>query len=89
MTEFIEVTINKMSTVNGGKLVTINTDDIIYFEPFCRTNKTEILVNGEKRPFIVEESYDEIKDKLLAPELPFTVTTYVHDSEDDFGEEVK
>lgn len=61
MNEFIDVT-----RVNGGKSITINTNNIVYFRPskLSKSNRTEIMVNGIEKPFIVEECYEEVKSKI-------------------------
>ena len=64
MNEFIEVT-----KANGGKMITINTNSIIYFRSskHSKSNRTEILVNGEEKPFVVEECYEDVKSKIYHP----------------------
>ena len=61
MNEFIDVT-----RMNGGKSITINTNSIIYFRPskLSKSNRTEIMVNGIEKPFIVEECYEDVKSKI-------------------------
>lgn len=61
MNEFIDLT-----RMNGGKSITINTNSIIYFRPskLSKSNRTEIMVNGIEKPFIVEECYEDVKSKI-------------------------
>ena len=90
MNKFIEVTVirkqpdGEIKSSEQDERVLINIDDIMYLRNKGSYSELKIRAINKAHIVNIKESYDGIKDKLLAPELPFAInTTYVHDSEDD------
>lgn len=81
MNEFIELT--KVGA--ESKPITINTNNIIYFKPskHSRNKRTEILVNGVERPFIVEECYEDVKSKIYYTEDSYGKDDNTKDNENE------
>ena len=86
MNEFIDVT-----RINGGKSITINTNSIIYFRPskLSKSNRTEIMINGIEKPFIVEECYEDVKSKIYNKDSSLEYDEYNGNESKDNEKETK